>query len=271
LPTPGLPAPAPLPDTSPVFGSKLARLPRSEPAGVALVSSFIFLLRPGSNANPAKPFLGTIPARAYCCQAMQADLFDAAILPGLAYAPRFLTAPEERALIARIDAADLAPFRFHGWLGKRLTASFGWRYDFDDASFRPTEPIPGFLMRLSERAAAFAGLPGDALVQVLLTRYDPGAGIGWHRDRPVFEHVVGISLAAAATLRFRRRTSGGFERVSLPLAPGSAYHLSGEARWEWEHSIAPMDALRRSITFRSLSDKGLRAAGARLPAGACGR
>jgi len=40
--------------------------------------------------------------------------------------------------------------------------------------------------------------------------------------------------------------------VKLPLAPGSAYHLAGEARREWEHGIASHDALRFSITFRSL-------------------
>lgn len=180
-------------------------------------------------------------------------------LPGLAYAPDLLTAAEEAALVAAIDALELSPFRFHGWLGKRLTASFGWRYDFDDASFRPAAPIPDILLPLRARAAAFAGLPEEALVQALATRYDPGAGIGWHRDRPVFAHVVGISLGAGATLRFRRRDGAGFKRISIPLAPRSIYHLAGEARWEWEHSIAAMAVVRRSITFRSLSEKGLRA------------
>ncbi len=45
---------------------------------------------------------------------------------------------------------------------------------------------------------------------------------------------------------------GKFDRVELPLAPRGAYHLSGEARHLWEHSIAPMDAPRWSVTFRSL-------------------
>ena len=89
-----------------------------------------------------------------------------------------------------------------------------------------------------------------------MIRYDPGAGIGWHRDRAVFEHVVGISLGAAATMRFRRRRTGGFDRAIAELAPRSAYHLSGEARHQWEHSIAPMPAARWSITFRTLSEKG---------------
>lgn len=133
-------------------------------------------------------------------------------------------------LVAAIDSAPLEPFRFGGWLGKRLTASYGWNYDFRDASFAATEPIPDFLLPLREAAAGFADLgPGD-LVEALLVRYDPGAGIGWHRDRSVFEHVVGISLGAPATMRFRRRRPGGFDRASLLIEPRSIYHLSGEAR-----------------------------------------
>jgi hypothetical protein len=195
--------------------------------------------------------------------ARQSQLFDAPAVPGFAYADAAVTPAGESALIAAIDAAGLAPFRFHGWLGKRLTASFGWRYDFDDGSFSPAGLIPDSLLALCERAAAFAGLPADDLVQALLVRYDPGAGIGWHRDRPLFEHVIGISLGAPAILRFRRRTATGFERRSAALAPRSIYHLTGEARWDWEHRIAAMDAARWSVTFRSLSAKGLRAAEAR--------
>ena len=186
------------------------------------------------------------------------DLFGTPALPGLAEADAFVTPGEEAALIAAIDGCDLQPFRFHGWTGKRLTASFGWRYDFDDASFRMTEPLPDWLLPLRNRAATFAGLAPQEFAHALLIRYDPGAGIGWHRDRPVFEHVVGVSLGNPATMRFRRRrrADGGFERFAAPLAPRSAYHLSGEARHEWEHGIAPMDVPRWSITFRSLSEKG---------------
>lgn len=190
------------------------------------------------------------------------DLFDEGPLPGLRYRAG-LIAPEEAApLIGQLEALELAPFRFQGWLGKRLTTSFGWRYDFDDASFAETTPIPDWLLPIRTRAAALADLSPDALVQLLVTRYDPGAGIGWHRDRPVFEHVVGVSLGAPATMRFRRRRADGFDRFNAPLAPGSAYHLAGEVRHHWEHSIAPMTEARWSLTFRSLSEQG-RARGAR--------
>ena len=192
----------------------------------------------------------------------QSDLFATALLPGIATAEDVITSDEEARLIEAIGAVELAPFRFQGWLGKRQTNSFGWHYDFDTAGFQSTLPIPDFLLPLRERAARFAGLAPDDLEQVLLTRYDPGAGIGWHRDRPVFEHVVGVSLGAPAILRFRRRDGTRFERAKLSLPPRSIYHLSGPARHEWEHSIAPIDAPRWSVTFRSLSDKGRLKAGA---------
>ena len=180
------------------------------------------------------------------------DLFGHESLPGLRAARDFVTAAEERALAAAIDQAGLAPFRFQGWLGKRLTRSFGWSYDFDSGRLARADPIPAWLLPLRARAAAFAGLETEALVQALVIRYDPGAGIGWHRDRPVFEHVVGVSLGAPAMLRFRRRLAKGFERRSLALDPRSIYHLSGEARHGWEHGIVPIASPRWSITFRSL-------------------
>lgn len=185
----------------------------------------------------------------------QADLFGGPRLPGLRQAPAFITEAEEAELIAGIDATDLSPFRFQQWTGKRLTQSFGWSYDFETGRFAPAAPVPDWLDSIRTRAEQFADLARGELVQALLIRYDPGAGIGWHRDRPVFEHVVGLSLGEPATMRFRRRLGDEFERASASLAPRGIYHMSGEIRHEWEHSITDMAATRWSITFRSLSEK----------------
>ncbi|WP_010215395.1 alpha-ketoglutarate-dependent dioxygenase AlkB [Sphingomonas sp. PAMC 26621] len=191
----------------------------------------------------------------------QIDLFAVPSLPGVSAAEDFLSPAEEQALIATIDATALTPFRFQQWLGKRLTASFGWHYDFERGTFAPTDPIPDALLPVRARAAAFAGLAPEALVQALLIRYDPGAGIGWHRDRPLFEHVIGLSLGAPATMRFRLRDGERdgraiYRRVAQPLAPRGIYHLAGAARWDWEHSITPIEAPRWSVTFRSVSERG---------------
>ena len=187
-------------------------------------------------------------------------LFDDPLIAGLEHCEDFITQDEEQDLIGHLEAMDLAPFRFQGWLGKRRTQSFGWRYDFDDASFTQAEAIPDWLDAVRAKAATFADVAPEDFGHVLLARYDPSAGIGWHRDRPVFEDVVGISLGSPATLRFRQRTDTGFRRASLLLHPRSAYLLRGEVRHEWEHSIAPGKQLRFSITLRTLSDLGRRKA-----------
>ncbi|WP_409560284.1 alpha-ketoglutarate-dependent dioxygenase AlkB [Hyphomicrobium sp. MC8b] len=186
----------------------------------------------------------------------QPDLFGPLTLPGLRYRDDFLSEDDESGLIRHIDAEDLAPFRFQQWTGKRLTATFGWTYDFETGRFGPTWPLPAFLTPLRERAAQFAGLSASRLEQALLIRYDAGAGIGWHRDRPVFGEVIGISLGSPAPMRFRQRLEKGFRRTTVPLAPRSIYLLSGEARHEWEHSIDALPEARWSITFRTLSKKG---------------
>ena len=187
-------------------------------------------------------------------------LFDEPLIDGLDYRGDFIGETDERALIERLETLDVAPFRFHGWLGNRRTRSFGWRYNFDDSSFTPTDPIPPWLEPLRDQAAALAGVEPAEIHHALVARYDPGAGIGWHKDRDVFERVVGVSLGTPATLRFRRRMGSGFERASLEVEPRSAYLLSGEVRRDWEHRILPGDRLRFSITFRTLSDKGRRIA-----------
>jgi alkylated DNA repair dioxygenase AlkB len=191
---------------------------------------------------------------------MTTDLFGEPLIAGLDHRPDFISPDEAGALVDHLSREELSPFRFHGWTGKRLTRTYGWRYDFDDASFAPAEPIPEWLHPVRAKAATLARVDPDEFVHVLLVRYDPGAGIGWHRDRSVFDKVVGISLGTAAVLRFRRRRAGGFERAQLEVQPRSAYLLSGPARHEWEHSIAPGETLRFSITFRTLSDLGHRKA-----------
>jgi alkylated DNA repair dioxygenase AlkB len=184
----------------------------------------------------------------------QASLFD---LPpdlpdGFLYRPDFLGAQEERELLAWLAALPFEPFRFHGYEGRRRVVSFGWRYDFSRSHLLPAEAIPGELLGVRTRAATLADLdPGD-LQQVLINEYRPGAPIGWHRDRPAFAQVVGISLGAPCVFRLRRRAAGGgFQRAAIALAPRSAYVLCGPARTQWEHSIPHAPAHRFSITFRS--------------------
>ncbi len=171
---------------------------------------------------------------------------------GFRYQADLLPPAEEQELIEQIAALPLKEFEFHGYTGKRRVISFGWHYDFGTERLHQAEEIPSFLQRPRERAAAFAGLQADDLPHVLVTEYSPGTTIGWHRDKGVFDQVIGISLVSPCTFRFRRKTSSGWERYSLTAEPRSAYLLGGASRTSWEHSVAPVEALRYSITFRSL-------------------
>lgn len=181
----------------------------------------------------------------------QPDLF--ALRPeGFRYAADFLSAAEESALLHALAQLEFEPFRFRGFEGRRRVASFGLRYDFNGAGLMSAPPIPGWLRPVRDRAAALATVEPEAFAHVLINEYLPGAPIGWHRDRPVFEKVVGVSLGADAVMRFRRRAGSGWERQSIPVAGRSAYLLDGPARRDWEHSLPPALAHRYSITFRNL-------------------
>lgn len=189
--------------------------------------------------------------------AQQADLFAAApdLPAGFRHQPDLLTAEEEAGLLAAFEGLGFKPFQFYGYLGHRETVSFGWRYDYADRILKAAEPLPAWLEPARRKAEAFAGLPPGSLVQALLTRYAAGTTIGWHRDRPDFDVVVGLSLLSPAVLRFRRKLEGRWERRSLTVLPRSAYVLDGPARREWEHSLRPVEALRYSVTFRSLTPR----------------
>jgi alkylated DNA repair dioxygenase AlkB len=171
---------------------------------------------------------------------------------GFRYQADVLVLEEEQALVEQISKLPLKEFEFHGYVGKRRTMSFGWHYDFGDSKLKQTEPMPAFLLSVRERAAMFAGLSVDDLSHALVTEYGPGTAIGWHRDKGVFGEVLGVSLISPCNFRFRRKSGSTWDRYSLTVEPRSVYLLRGESRTVWEHSIPGVDALRYSITFRSL-------------------
>ena len=171
----------------------------------------------------------------------QTDLFAApAGLPeGFRYHPDVLSAEEGEGLARELAALPFKPFDFHGYLANRQVVSFGYRYDYDRRAIVEAAPFPPFLLSLRSKVAALFDRPEDDFRQVLINEYRPGAGIGWHRDKAQFDEVVGVSLLAPCSLRFRRKAGATWERASLTVEPRSAYLLSGPARTLWEHSIPP--------------------------------
>jgi alkylated DNA repair protein (DNA oxidative demethylase) len=174
---------------------------------------------------------------------------------GLAYRPDFVTEDEERRVVAVLETIAFAEVTMRGQTARRTVAHFGYRYDYDSWELTPAEPLPGSLVFLRDRSADFAGVGSEEFCEVLVSRYPPGATIGWHRDAPMFgAKIVGVSLLASCRMRFQRRMSGVRRVHELALAPRSAYLLSGKARSAWQHSIPPTKSLRYSITFRTVKD-----------------
>jgi alkylated DNA repair protein (DNA oxidative demethylase) len=172
---------------------------------------------------------------------------------GLRYLVDFLTAEEEAQVLRVLDEIAFAPVVMRGQAAKRTVAHYGYDYRYESWDLVPTDPLPAPLTWLCDRCAALADVASDAFAQVLISRYPPGAGIGWHRDAPMFgPQVVGVSLGSACRMRFQRRAGGVRRTWALELAPRSAYVLGGAARSAWQHSIPATPALRYSITFRSL-------------------
>jgi len=183
----------------------------------------------------------------------------AALPPGWQYRADFIGVDEEAALLAFIATLPLAEARYKGYTARRRVAHFGAAYDYDDNRLLAAPPLPPELEPLRAKAATWIGETPDALANALVAEYRAGVPLGWHRDVPDYETVVGVSLAGTARMRFRRYPPVAPKKadvVSLELAPRSAYVLRAEARWGWQHSVAPTPALRYSITFRTRSARG---------------
>ena len=184
------------------------------------------------------------------------------VLPnGWAYRTGLIDEAEERDLLDGIDSLALHAANYKGYTARRRVAHFGTSYDFDSNERVSAPPLAEFLMPLRARAADWLGEAPASLVSALVAEYRPGVPLGWHRDVPDFETVVGVSLASPGRMRFRRYPPVAPKKedvVSLELAPRSAYMLRAEARWAWQHSIAPTPGLRYSITFRTASTRSLR-------------
>jgi alkylated DNA repair dioxygenase AlkB len=182
------------------------------------------------------------------------------LLPeGLEYRAALVSPDEEVQLLEHFRELNFREYEFHGYFGKRRVVSFGLHYDVNESTVENTKDIPGFLLPLRQKAADFVRLAPSELQQALVTEYTPGAAIGWHRDRPAYRDVIGVSFSSSCRFRFRRKRGSSWERASLIVEPRSVYLLRGAARTEWQHSIPPAERLRYSVTFRSMRSVPIKA------------
>lgn len=175
---------------------------------------------------------------------------------GLIYRAGFLSKEEEGELLSKFSELPFSPFKMRGVTSKREVIHYGWNYLYDLWKIEPANPPPDCLALIRQRAAEFAGVPAEELEEVLLSKYPAGAGIGWHRDAPMFgSPVIGISIGCECVMRFRKKSEAGFIFTETALEPRSIYLLEGESRTHWQHSIPSVKDLRYSITFRRVHAK----------------
>jgi alkylated DNA repair dioxygenase AlkB len=162
-------------------------------------------------------------------------------LKGFGYQAELITPAEEVFLLDAIAGLPLKEAAYRQFTAKRRIVMF--------------EPVPEFLAAVRDKAGAWAGIPPARFVHALVTEYRPGTQLGWHRDSPEYGELAGVSLGGHCRMRLRPYPPKKGERkdiLSLELEPRSAYSMRDEARWGWQHSIAPTTVLRYSITFRTL-------------------
>jgi alkylated DNA repair dioxygenase AlkB len=194
--------------------------------------------------------------------APQAELFPApapSLPEGMVYQREFLTAEEEAELIEVVAQMPLQEMRYKSYTARRRVVSFGGKYDFSAQRLEAAAQLPESLEPLCRKVAQWAKLPAELLTHCLVAEYREGTPLGWHRDVPDFEDIVGVSLLNEAVLRFRPyppREPKKAGMIKLTVEPRSIYLLRGPARWAWQHSVAPTKSLRYSITFRTTAREG---------------
>ena len=142
---------------------------------------------------------------------------------GLFYVEDFIDEDEEAQLCDLLDGLDFRSITMRGQTARRTVRHFNLGYGYETGAVTPADPLPCSMVWLRDRCASLMERDPEDLVQVLVTRYPPDAGIGWHRDAPKFgSKIAGVSLLAPCRMRFRR-TVGGVRSVGeLDLARRSA-------------------------------------------------
>lgn len=174
---------------------------------------------------------------------------------GFTYHNNFISEEEERSLLKTIEGITLHPMIFQGFEAKRKVASFGFDYSFDNRRLTQGKPIPAEFHWLVERVAGHLSIPTNQIAELLLTEYPVGSVINWHRDAPLFDVIAGISLSSDCLFKLRPHDKLKQTRkatITLPVSRRSLYIMSGISREEWQHSIAPVEQVRYSITLRTL-------------------
>jgi alkylated DNA repair dioxygenase AlkB len=155
-------------------------------------------------------------------------------IPGLGFRAEWITSAEEQKLVEAVDAA--------AWSTElaRRVQHYGYKYNYKtrriDESMR-LGSLPDWLQSVALRLVE-EGLFVTPPDQVIVNEYLPGQGISKHIDCPPCfgDTVVSLSLLSGCLMEFTCAEPPS--EVSMWLPPRSLVVLTGEARYEWKHSIA---------------------------------
>jgi alkylated DNA repair dioxygenase AlkB len=169
----------------------------------------------------------------------------------------FITESDERDLLTDVETGPWET----GW--RRRIQQYGLGYAGEHgrkASW--IRDIPNWLDALAKRVEPFFNrFPENSVIN----EYIPPLGIGPHRDYPTFGATVAcVSLGSDIVMDFIHPERD--LRVAVFVPARSLWVITGEARYQWQHSIATRlsdvvngekraRARRVSITFRTAKDQ----------------
>src|SRR4029078_10677645 len=120
---------------------------------------------------------------------MQSELND------FRYFEEAISPEQEKSLIQFIEKLPFRPYVTRGDPSRRDIVRFGHDYGPVGGSHHVVEPLPGPVLELRQVCGKIAQLPEKEFIASVVTRYQPGATIGWHSDMTMFGPVVfGVSL-----------------------------------------------------------------------------
>lgn len=131
----------------------------------------------------------------------------------------------------------------------REVIQFGYTYSYDRSGIAKTDQIPTELLDLTDQMNQ--KLDTNVIFdQLIINKYEKGQGINPHIDHTKYfgDTILCITLMNPVTAIFTKNN----QEVMINLEPGSAYIMSGDARYKWTHQMRQTKGTRISLTYRTV-------------------
>lgn len=164
------------------------------------------------------------------------------LIPGIIYIPDWIDDLTENNLLTKIQTGIWEDSL------KRQVQQFGSKYNYTNRKITPSDQaIPAWIYTLYPKLMKFFIEAPD---QIIINKYEKGENISKHVDANVFgPTVASLSLLSDTEMTFGQHSG---DEIKYPLRRKSLIIMTGEARTQWYHYIAPVKEKRVSITFRTI-------------------